>query len=192
MERFELLTADAMAAAQQEGARLVHESQALLDRTIEQLNVSEKWSIQWPCQRLSCKREQRPGVTDNARVQCFLDVRDETGAKPPDFKRQLVTGRDILRHNLEAERENRLDEVWHLSVICRKCRRQARCISATDTKERLHLDLREVVTHDKTLPLLFNPDVCQPDVPAEAGLRWECPRPSWRPRCPAARQPLCA
>mmetsp|Transcript_19029 Transcript_19029/g.44398 ORF Transcript_19029/g.44398 Transcript_19029/m.44398 type:complete len:685 (+) Transcript_19029:94-2148(+) len=157
-----------MAAAQKEGEKLVHESQALLNRTLQQLNESEQWSIQWPCSRLSCKNLHRPGVSDNARQPCHLDVRDDRGAEPLGLDRLKVTPRDILQHNKDAEREKRWDEVWHLSVKCRMCNAEARRVLATDTKEKLHLDLREVVTHDKTLPLIFDPQKCHPDIPADA------------------------
>lgn len=61
-----------------------------------------------------------------------------------------------------------MDDLCDLVVKCQACKRPLTIVKAADTKEALHADLRTVITHDKSVPLLFYPNKLQVDIPDDA------------------------
>lgn len=141
------------------GVQRSHETLQLLDCPLWHLERS----VQVPCPMPRCIRDQCPGLLDNPRVPCTLEVKYASGMTVK--KSADLTARQVLQHNME---ESNVDGPWWLVACCRECRMTARIVYPTDTEEKLHLDLRDLVTHDKSLPLLFDPEVHQPTLPADA------------------------
>lgn len=98
-------------------------------------------------------------------MPCRLRVAHPGGAlaKVKGFK--TLTPRNILEHNLD---DVNIDSPMQIQVHCRKCGSTAVVLRASDTKEKLHRELRELVTHDKSLPLLYDRGFHQIDLPADA------------------------
>eukprot|EP00971_Amphidinium_carterae_P151942 3011317-Amphidinium_carterae.1 len=147
--------------------------QKLLDTPLDDLSVQDC------CHHCVKAYPLLRDVDDNPRLPCKLEVhqRQQTqflGADHGDVMfRNFKVPRDDFdtavhnaRQVLERNKARDVDERWHLSVRCKKCNREISSISASDTKERLYLDLRQYIAHDRSLPLLYAPP--QADLPADA------------------------
>eukprot|EP00971_Amphidinium_carterae_P261030 5178218-Amphidinium_carterae.1 len=151
----------------------------LLDTPLDGLNVHE-------CCH-DCAEELLPDVDDNPRLPCRLEVhhkkqkQTDDGEKifrsvklPKDlFDTAVHTARQVLEHNkprpaTPTARPVKVDDCWHLSVRCQRCDQELCHISARDTKEKLYLDLHHYITHDRSLPLKFDPSKAQAALPADA------------------------
>lgn len=142
-----------------QAVRSPHQHRRLLDCPVWRLERS----VQVPCPMPRCIRDQRPGLLDNPRVPCTLEVKYASGMKVKNS--EDLTARQVLQHNMQ---ETNVDGPWWLVASCRECGMVARIVYPTDTEEKLHQDLREIATHDKCLPLYFDPQIHQPTIPAEA------------------------
>ncbi|CAK9039962.1 unnamed protein product [Durusdinium trenchii] len=164
------------------------EQRKLLDKTFKELTEN----CLFPCRNLQCRERKRfKGVTDNARIPCRIrvfkndrditEIADET-IKIPDiifrekqeqFGHQVIpwnqrTPRQLFLYNQQIlERDLEID-VLKIRCICVSCNKVVSECHAVDTKEKLHLEVKEYVAHDRNLPLLYDRQSANLDLPDDA------------------------
>ena len=171
------------------GADLLNtEQRRLLDRPFRELTQS----CLVPCKNRQCKeRKKFKGVTDNARVPCRMrvfenddDITEATDNEIPEeifrgsemqFGHQALrwiqrTPRQLFLYNEQILKNDLVDvDVLKIKCICQGCRKVVSECDALDTKEKLHLEVKENIAHDRHLPLLYIPTVPNLDIPDDAG-----------------------
>eukprot|EP00438_Fugacium_kawagutii_P002588 Skav214077 [mRNA] locus=scaffold2927:42483:43688:- [translate_table: standard] len=141
----------------------------------------------YPCKNLRCtKRSEFEGVTDNARLPCDIKVLKNDDDPGHDIPEQIFRGaekqfgaqtlawsqrtpRQLFRYN-EQILLNKMtsEDPLTIRLICKRCRKKVAECDALDTVERLYLDLREYIAHDRQTPLLYIPDGPNLDLPDDA------------------------
>ena len=110
-------------------------------------------------------RPTSAGWTDNDRtpMNWKLKGRDPESQPSPSAPPSL-TPREALNHESYAGGTLQFD--------CKLCGEKCGEIMLSDTTQKLYLDLQNYVCHDPSLPLLFDPQEADPDIPADAA--WCC------------------
>lgn len=163
----------------------------LLDRSFETLEKQ----IQLPCwNKKKCKKMKEFGkATDNARVKCKLLIKEDSMDLTETWK--MMTPRDVFQYNnpdstaedshsatkkLETEEKLRRHQLLpgedeergglRVVVNCHCCGSELATIKFADTIEYLYKqELRPLVVHDKTQPLIYNESTkLDPDLPDDA------------------------
>ena len=163
----------------------------LLDRSFETLEKQ----IQLPCwNKKKCKKMKEFGkATDNARVKCKLLIKEDSMDLTETWK--MMTPRDVFQYNnpdstaedshsatkkLETEEKLRRHQLLpgedeergglRVVVNCHCCGSELATIKFADTIEHLYKqELRPLVVHDKTQPLIYNQSTkLDPDLPDDA------------------------
>merc|ERR1719191_272624 len=124
--------------------------------------------MQQACSNGRCRYLAENGLqnlSDNPRHEIFLVVEEDGGAEVKDFADK--TPLEVLMRNLEDEERPGKDgkmvkekinvrDPWRIAVKCAACKSVITKLMCMDTKELLYNQLRDLVTHDKTLPLLYD------------------------------------
>ncbi len=163
----------------------------LLDRSFETLEKQ----MQLPCwNKKTCKKMKEFGkATDNARVKCKLLIKEDSMDLTETWK--MMTPRDVFQYNnpdstpedshsatkkLETEEKLRRHQllpgedeergVLQVVLNCHCCGSELATIKFADTIEHLYKqELRPLVVHDKTQPLIYNQSTkLDPDLPDDA------------------------
>ena len=152
------------------------EERRLLDRTFEELARC----CMLPCENYGdcAVRDKYEGVIDNARVPFAMRIWQRNA----DLTATAKQIPDEIYRGSEGDFDNRQEFIWRSRtprqlfrynqvIIQKKLPRknllQIRCdciecgfqkvLNALDTKEKLHLEVRELIAHDRQLPLLYVP-----------------------------------
>jgi len=133
------------------GEQLTVEDVGLLDRHFSRLQDS----IHWPCDGEGC-----PYNSDHALGRCRIILK--RGLEEIAFG-LFPTPRRVLEHNRGHPKQQ-----IQVLIECASCGTQLRKVVAFRTKELLYTELRALVCHDKSLPILFDPEVVKVDIPDQA------------------------
>ena len=119
-------------------------------------------------------RQQFGKLTDNARVPCrfhfvkILNQEIQILQGREDEEMRTRTPKDLFDQNHEILQQRRTEEVTAVVINCSGCGVELSRIVPTDSKEKLFLDVRGVLTNDRTLPLLFLPHQSNHQLPDDA------------------------